>query len=354
MAMPIKIEVEKAVTRNLERYPDDLQPWGAHASGITLATDGTVLVSWYGGTCRSVHEDTGAVRGDPVGASRVYLARLLPGQDTFSDPVVLGGNGMLRHMDANLFTDSRGTIHSIYVKRPPDDDRIWTRRAIDPAGAEWGEEAIVSAGISGRVMNPPIEIDGRLFLPVSSFDKKSNGPWRDAQLLVSDDWGVSWLQLWRFEARDLLVSLREPSIVQWHDKLLMFFRVRVAQNFWEIAPPEDPRWRVFRSVSSDGGQNWTEPLPVDLPNFDCKVNVIRLADGRLVIAYNDSPLRYPLKLACSDNGGTTWSPIGDIDAGPGEMSYPTMLQDGDGKIHISYTHQRRDIFYKVFSLAATQ
>lgn len=345
--MPIKIEVEKAVTRNLERYPDDLQPWGAHASGLTIGGDGTVLVSWYGGTCRGVHEETGAVRGDPLGASRVYLARLLPGADVFSDPVVLGGNGSLRHMDANLFTDSKGTIHSIYVKRPPSEDWIWTRRALDSAGTEWGEEALVSPGINGRVMNPPIEVDGRLLLPVSSFDKKS-GPWRDGQLLVSADGGVSWQQQWRFEARDLLVSLREPSIVQWQDKLLMFFRVRVAQNFWEAAPPEDPRWRVFRSVSSDGGQNWTEPLPVGLPNFDCKVNVIQLDDGRLLIAYNDKPERWPLKLATSDDGGVNWAPLGDIDPGPGEMSYPTMLRAADGKIHISYTHQRRDIFYKVF------
>lgn len=346
--MAIGIEVEMAVSRNRERYPDDLQPWGAHASGLTIAGDGTILVGWYGGTCIGVDDKTGALVGDPLGATRVYLARLLPGADAFSDPVVLGGNGATRHMDANLFTDSKGTIHAFYVKRPPNEDRIWTRRAIDPAGARWGEETIVSPGVGGRVMNPPIEVDGRLLLPVSCFDKKNDSPWRDGQLLVSSDGGYSWQQLWRFEARDLLVSLREPAIVRWRDELLMFFRVRVAQNFWELAPSGDPRWRVFRSVSRDGGWNWTEPLPVGLPNFDSKVNVVCLSDNRLLIAYNDTRERYPLRLATSADGGVTWTPEDDIAAGPSEMSYPTMALAADGAVHLSYTHQRRDICYKVF------
>jgi predicted neuraminidase len=335
------------VTNNLERYPADLQPWGAHASSVALLDDGTILVNWYGGTCSGVAED-GAYKGDPNAASRVYIARLPASAERFEEPEVLGGDGIRRYMDANLYVDT-DRIWAFYVRDGGTKDTVVCRYALDSQATSWSPETPVSEGVRGRVMNPPIRVREQLLLPVNAFDK-THGPWRDVILLSSSDSGASWQQMVRIEATDLTVILREPTLVQVEDEIHMYARVRVHTSFWEMAGPLDARWRVHRSISRDGGITWTPPEPTALPNFDSKVHIISLGGKRLLAAYNASRNRYPLFFAISDDAGETWEEAGHVDLGPGEMSYPTLLLGPDGRLHMSYTWKRREIMYKEYEI----
>jgi len=63
----------------------------------------------------------------------------------------------------------------------------------------------------------------------------------------------------------------------------------------------------------------------------------RLALRRHLLVYNPSPRwRFPLGLALSDDG-LNWRDAGCLERGLGEYSYPAVIQDPTGQIHIVYT-----------------
>jgi predicted neuraminidase len=95
----------------------------------------------------------------------------------------------------------------------------------------------------------------------------------------------------------------------------------------------------------------------------------KLRDGSLVVAFNNSSaglrrdktrasVRKPLSIALSLDGGTTWPWFRDIETGsPAEQadevkgsrnkheeySYPSLLQDANGKIILAYSYNREAI-----------
>jgi predicted neuraminidase len=63
--------------------------------------------------------------------------------------------------------------------------------------------------------------------------------------------------------------------------------------------------------------------------------------GRLVLAFNNSiDHRSPLSLAVSDDQDETWRVALDVETGPGEYSYPALIQGTDGTLHLLYTDRR--------------
>jgi predicted neuraminidase len=92
-----------------------------------------------------------------------------------------------------------------------------------------------------------------------------------------------------------------------------------------------------------------------------------LRDGSLVIAFDNNSsgvtrdktgvsARKPLSIALSQDGGETWPWVRDIETGnPAgqqkkvqdwtheEYSYPSLLQDANGKINVAYTYSREAI-----------
>jgi len=222
------------------------------------------------------------------------------------------------------------------------------REATDSAAQTWTEERNVGI-VQGRAMNPPLRMGERVLMPINAFDKA--GPWRDAVIAGSLDQGRTWSQLVRLEAEDPLVILREPCLVPVSEsEVHVYMRVRAYSEEWKTAPESDPRWLTQRSISRDGGLTWTAPHSVEVPNFDSKLNVVKLPDGRLLMAFNPTLRRFPLALAVSNDNGETWNPAGILDPGPGEMSYPTFFVDAAGDVHVSYTWKRREIMYKRFEI----
>ena len=103
--------------------------------------------------------------------------------------------------------------------------------------------------------------------------------------------------------------------------------------------PRDPN-RMHLSYSMDRGATWSRAFPTSLPNPNSGLDVVRLDETRLICAYNDSQRhRYPLSLARSDSGGIEWTKLGDLEALPGEYSYPSLLHTAHG-LHLAYTFRR--------------
>jgi len=347
----LKLLCQFPVTDNT-KYPPEVQPWGSHASGLVVLPDGTVLVDWYAGTQMEGVNKYNAYRGDPLGNTNIYIAYLEKGARRFSEPEVLSGGGLTRHMDANLVLDESGLPWAFYVRDGEVNDTVAYRQGTGGPPWRWSEEYTLGPAMRGRMMNPPLFHNGGLVAPVSCFDKP--GPWRDAAVMGSPDKGKTWHLLARIVPDDPLVCLREPCLVAANNgQLHMYTRVGVYKSCWEIAPPDDPRFCSYRAVSNDGGFTWSQPEPVGVPNFNSKVNVVKLPDGRLLMAFNPTPQRFPLVMAISDDLGHTWHPAGVLDPGDGEMSYPSMYIDGENRLHVSYTWKHRELMYKLFAIEGT-
>jgi hypothetical protein len=89
--------------------------------------------------------------------------------------------------------------------------------------------------------------------------------------------------------------------------------------------------RVCVADSRDLGVTWTKARPIDLPNPNSGIDVVRLKDGRLVMIYNHTARgRSPLNLAVSSDG-ERWTMFHTLESEPGEYSYPALIQGSDGQ-----------------------
>ena len=112
--------------------------------------------------------------------------------------------------------------------------------------------------------------------------------------------------------------------------------------------------KIWRSETNDGGKSWANPQPIDLPNHDSGIASLRLSNGGLLLAFNDSPTsaRNILRLAISHDAGKTWKRIATIVEEPkGDFSYPYFFQTRDGTLHLLYSWQRRHIRHVTFNEA---
>jgi len=106
---------------------------------------------------------------------------------------------------------------------------------------------------------------------------------------------------------------------------------------------------IYRSDSSDYGRSWCAAYATALPNNNSGIDVVRLDDGGLVLAYNPVAgnwgRRYPISLGFSSDNGENWTKILDLETEEGEFSYPAIIADGE-RLHLTYTWNRKNIVYQ--------
>jgi len=64
---------------------------------------------------------------------------------------------------------------------------------------------------------------------------------------------------------------------------------------------------------------------------------------------NDPEHRNPLTLALSADEGETWPYLRNLVTGDGEFHYPAIIQSRDGRLHLSFTNNRRTIDHIVLT-----
>ncbi len=117
--------------------------------------------------------------------------------------------------------------------------------------------------------------------------------------------------------------------------------------------------RFYQTFSSDGGSSWEPSTPTDIRAANAPAGILRLADGRLVLSWNDWA-NYPggkihrsgrqyLHVAISDDDGKSWS-ASKLIAKPAtkeprnaHMRYPFLCEAGDGSILLRYHRIERSI-----------
>ena len=105
--------------------------------------------------------------------------------------------------------------------------------------------------------------------------------------------------------------------------------------------------RLHVSQSRDRGETWSTDRDSSLPNPGTGAEVIALANGHWVLAYNDIESgRYSLAVSLSEDEGATWPWTRhlerDVDPSSperrGEYHYPSIIQARDGSLHVSYSY----------------
>jgi len=128
------------------------------------------------------------------------------------------------------------------------------------------------------------------------------------------------------------VGIIQPSVVSLGDHHLRFY----ARSHSKAA-------RIAVADSMDDGKTWTQARFIDLPNPNSGVDAVRLGDGRIVLIFNNSyNRRTPLNLAVSKDG-EHFTVFKTLEDGPGQYSYPALVQAANGDLLMTYTWRRQTI-----------
>ena len=102
----------------------------------------------------------------------------------------------------------------------------------------------------------------------------------------------------------------------------------------------------------DDGRTWTPARLIDLPNPNSGIDAVRLKDGRIVLIFNNSyNKRTPLNLAVSEDG-EHFHIVRTLEDGPGQYSYPAIVQAANGDLLMTYSWRRQTIKFIRIPLAS--
>ena len=340
-----------------------------HAANLHVLPDGRLACVWFGGTMEG------------MGDISVYMSTLTP--TGWTKARRLSDDPTRSEQNPVLFTAPDGAVWLFHTSQPggrQDECEIIARVSRD--GGETFGLARQIGDFCGIFVRQPVRLGpyGEWLLPGFRCITPAVGRWTgdidSAVMLVSRDQGQSW-QI--NDVPDSLGAVHMNPVAPQGQVMPAFYRDRYAA------------W-VKRSLSTDGGLTWSAPLPTDLPNNNSSVQAVRLADGRIAIVLNpvsaaqsdarrtslydeiegeaevqavtEGPKaiwgvpRAPMTLALSSDNGATFPVRIDLDLGSGhalsnnsaaginrELSYPSILQDNAGRLHIAYTYHRRAIRY---------
>ena len=303
----------------------------AHASTIVETPSRVLMVAWFGGTAEG--------RPDV----RIWLSRRLPGQ-RWSPPVPVSDSLNMPAWNPVLFQDG-GRTWLFFKIGPSPREWVGAYRTSDDAGASWNPAVYLPAGLSGPVRTKPIRLSDGTWLAGTSVeagyesDIPAAAPYKSWAGWVerSTDHGVTWTRHGPITVAGEPFGVIQPALWETpRGEVRMLLR------------STDRIGRLVASSSRDGGLTWEPGRPTRLPNPNAGIDVVRLQDGRLVLVYNHlSRGRDSLHLAVSADDGDTWADPIFLNGGPGEYSYPAVIQTADGHLHITYTWRRTHIRHLV-------
>ena len=105
-----------------------------------------------------------------------------------------------------------------------------------------------------------------------------------------------------------------------------------------------PWGKVQMIRSTDDGETWCPAYSAGLPNNNSGIDLVRLADGRILLCLNpvsgNWAARSPLALCVSQDDGATFTELLKLELQPGEYSYPALVAEEE-KVYLIYTWNRR-------------
>lgn len=309
----------------------------SHAANLYQLRNGDILCVWFSGSWE--------------GASGVgiVMSRLRNGAHRWGPTVLIDRRDGFSYQNPVVFQEPDGTLDLYHTEQMADageaNAKVLHLTSRDN-GFTWSRPEILFDKPGSFTRHPMVVLpDGAWILPMDIVNSRGIGQGAENNYSItqiSSDRGKTWKECFMAGSQGKV----QPTVVLLGPgHLLAFLRSRASDFIW-------------RSTSSDGC-TWTPAVPTQLPNNNASVQLFRLRDGHLVLAFdNSNSLRKPLAIALSDDSGRTWPWVRNLETGrpgfgseeqkpkvPGreEYSYPSVMQSRDGTIYVAFTFRRQTI-----------
>lgn len=304
-----------------------------HAATVCEMPDGGLAAVWYGGIWEGARDTAvflstrgaGASSWSPPGvvadaaSSSKELRRYIK---KVGNPVLFTGAGDRLWLVYVTTSFGGWAASSLNVKTSSDGGKTWTaarRLVLSPF-----------LNISELVRNRPVRLtDGGFLIPIY-------------HELIGKFPELLWLRPEENGNRLVYRKTRMEGGRRFIQPMVVPHGERSAAAFFRNC--SDDR-KVGRSLTSDGGMTWSRPKLLKLPNPDSAVGAVLLSDKRILLGFNDSvKYRSNLRLAVSNEAATEWARAATLEQEEGtEFSYPYLISDRNGRIHMVYTWRNRMI-----------
>ena len=287
-----------------------------HAATLIKTADG-ILAAWFGGTHEG-HDDV-----------QIYVAHRSDADGTWTAPQCVSVVEPIPNWNPVLYDNGEEIL--LYYKRSKEihswNTMFTTSR---DGGYTWAEpRRLCEDDIDGRgpVKNKPIRLSNGTILAGASFEQ---GPWRCFADISSDN-GYTWAQTPFLPVPTEDTEVIQPSL--WEDARGVHMLVRSKNK------------KIFRSDSTDFGKTWCTLYPIDLPNNNSGLDLVKVAENRIILCCNPvTEGRTPLSLFESTDSGDTFVRLFDLETEPGEYSYPAVITDGK-YLYGCYTWKREKMVF---------
>jgi predicted neuraminidase len=317
----------------------------SHAANLVKLQNGDLLCFWFSGT----HEGESNVA--------IVMSRLPKGSHQWGKTVEIDHQEGKSFQNPVAFQAPGGRLWLLHTSQPAGQGQINAEvlyLTSDDAGQTWTAPQPLFTQPGSFIRHPPILIGKKVWLLPMYYTPSRNitdgAESHYSAVKLTSDGGKSWKEC-KIPQSNGLVQQSVVRLATGH--FLGFFRSRYADFIYQS--------------TSDNGCDWTVPTPTHLPNNNSSIQLAMLRDGSLVIAFDNNSsgvtrdktgvsARKPLSIALSQDGGETWPWVRDIETGnPAgqqkkvqdwtheEYSYPSLLQDANGKINVAYTYSREAI-----------
>eukprot|EP00899_Mesostigma_viride_P020027 jgi/Mesvir1/28025/Mv04633-RA.1 len=353
----------------------NITEWDCHSSTILEAKPGLLLAAWFAGTQENA-PDVGiwmSHRTFPYGHWSDPFEVVAPVSREVNCGVAVGVKckGELSTWNPVLSKLPSGEILLFYkVGHSPSDWIGYVKRSLD-GGVHWGSPDPLPAGITGPAKNKPlVTADGVIIAGASTEDvgapTATGGRERDWKAWIdqSSDGARTWT---RYGPVPFDGNMIQPAL--FHDRVGRLAMLARSATDYDLGsrtradPYRHPKFRkkmvtpgrkyIVRATADDPlGQRWSHrAVPINLPCPNSGIDAIKLHNGTLVVVYNDSfeakaEGRGKLDVSISEDDGDTWKHVATLEDAHGrleEYSYPAVIEDDHGLVHVTYTYQRKYI-----------
>jgi len=321
-----------------------------HASTVVELKNGDILAAWFAGTREGASDVA------------IYGARLH--DNTWTPPVELARAQGVACWNPVLFHTNDGRLWLYYKYGKSPSTWLGARKFSTDEGRIWSAEENLPPGILGPIKDKPLVLSDGAIVSGSSVESTNWTAWIER----STDNGATWTKFGPITVPESIdvpdaaalaaakenpashsnpsagvttkiyppsprtVGIIQPSVVLVGEHHLRFYarsRTRTA--------------RIAVADSFDDGKTWGPVHFISLPNPNSGIDAVRLKDGRIVLAFNNSyNTRTPLNLAVSTDG-EHFHIFKTLEDSPGQYSYPAIIQASNGDLLITYSWRRQTI-----------
>ena len=332
-------ELDKsAATMTMGFACDDCLVPSVHGANVIATLNGGLFATWFGGTRE--------------GATDVVLwgADYAPLSKSWSVPRrIMGAAGVQAALGRHIKTVG----NSVLVRG--EHDELWLYFVSVSVGG-WAGSAlnVMKSTDEGISWNVPRRLITSPFLNISTLNKSAAVHYSDGSIAlpVYHEFIGKFSELLHLDSSgNILDKVRITSGRHSIQPLLLPLASQKAIVLMRDTGPLPGH--VLFSRSEDGGKNWLKEGKLALPNPNSAVAGLRRPDGSLLLVFNDVEAgRQSLALAVSRDDGHSWQVVRHFEQSKissEEFSYPYLIRNSDGTMHLLYTSNRKRIRHVAFN-----